>query len=849
MSTMASESVFLTALQPNTAVSTYALPSDIQLGSGGAASDEALRARRVQQQVQMRLAEKSTLPRQNGSTSHYAMSDYGGSSTMKYHTYNPSLSSKSSYIYTGSRTMDPRVSRRTDFSSRSSGAEMARFNRMSFGGGVAGGGGGGGGGGGFYQETMHMGGYQGTMRQPNRVEHDAMSVHSMRNMPAVNSWVVDGSDAGSLVSERDMTINRQYAQSAVNGYTTQMKQGGGSVTQQIPMQRALSGTLYQGGGMTGGVNEVIQQQASFRGPAHRTINRLTHRNRMSMGSVSGSQMYSSASNTFVADKVDHGFIPATLSQGNLTIQRPGTLSRATSIKSMHSVGKGADVFGGQMELGASTSNLSGFSTLDMATAIQYLKEDDAALQVLAAAYIQHQCYNENDAKNEVRQLGGIRSLVHLFNNSNNQEVRRYATGAARNLIYENMENKKVLIDVGGISELVNALSDSDDELHKNITGILWNLSSKDALKEKLAAEILPQLTEKVLIPVATKEKEAAEKQTSGSITESPSEAEIFCNATGCLRNLSSVSDKTRQKMRDTRGLVDSLVEYIQMSLENGKADEKGVENAMCVLRNLSYQLYAELPPSIAMRLEGSTRNQSTVNGGTVGCFTPQSKKSKKKQSQNLFTFSEVAKEPTGAEWLWHPEIVTLYNNVLKSCEINSTTREAATGALQNITAGDQRWASVLSLWSLEQQRMLPTVIDLLRTDNNAELRSVTGFLRNLSRHASNKDDMATKSISHLVEKLPKDGTQKYPSSEVVINICGIFNNLLTGSLYAARDICFFGGIEKLMGIKKSHDCNTEKLKAAKAASTVLSNMYNYKKLHKKYMEKGFKKDDFADNML
>lgn len=74
MSIMASETVFLSALQPNTSVTTYGLPSDIQLGNGGSVSNEVARARRVQQQVQMRLAEKSTLPRQNGSTSHYAMS-------------------------------------------------------------------------------------------------------------------------------------------------------------------------------------------------------------------------------------------------------------------------------------------------------------------------------------------------------------------------------------------------------------------------------------------------------------------------------------------------------------------------------------------------------------------------------------------------------------------------------------------------------------------------------------------------------------------------------------------------------------------------------------------------------
>lgn len=74
MSALASDSVFLSALQPNTSVTTYGFPSEIQLGNGSSVADEVTRVRRVQQQVQMRLAEKSTLPRQNGSAAHYAMS-------------------------------------------------------------------------------------------------------------------------------------------------------------------------------------------------------------------------------------------------------------------------------------------------------------------------------------------------------------------------------------------------------------------------------------------------------------------------------------------------------------------------------------------------------------------------------------------------------------------------------------------------------------------------------------------------------------------------------------------------------------------------------------------------------
>ncbi|XP_018521924.1 LOW QUALITY PROTEIN: plakophilin-3a [Lates calcarifer] len=833
MSVMASETVFLSALQPNTSVTTYGLPSETQLENGSSVSDTASRARRVQQQVQMRLAEsKSTLPRQNGSASHYAMSDYGGSSTMKYQTYNPaSFSSKSSYIYTGSRTMGPRVSQRTGFSCQSAGPDLAQFNRMSVGGGGAGGGGGGSS---FYREDMRMGNYQGNVRQQGRMDSETISVHSMRQpVPLVSPWMVDSSDAGSLISERDATYGNQYAQSALNGYTTQMRQAGGA--SMTSMRRSLSGTLSRGGGMAGGEVEIVQQP-SFRGPAHRTISRIANRNnRMSMGSMSGGTFGRGG------DTVDRGFIASGVSsgsQGNLLIQRQGNLSRAMSIKSMHSVGRGMDICTGQMEMGASMGNLSGITSLDMPTAVQNLREPDHDLQVLGAAYIQHECYNDSNAKNEVRRLKGIGELVKLFN-SENQEVQRYATGATRNLIYENMDNKVALIEEGGIPQLVDALKDQDDELHKNISGILWNLSSKDNLKEKLTRETLPELTERILIPLSG-------SGDADEICQSPSEAEIFYNTTGCLRNLSSASEKARQQMRETHGLVDSLVGYIKASLEENKSEDKGVENAVCVLRNLSYQLYSEMPPSAILRLEGPTRSQDTGKGEAIGCFTPQSKKAKNRKNQDLSTFTEVARVPKGMEWLWHPQIIGVYNRVLHQCEINSTTREAAAGALQNITAGDKRWASVLSQVALEQERMLPVLMDLMRTNSDLELRSLTGFLRNLSRHARDKGDMATKTVNNLVSKLPADGHQKEPSSEVVVNICGILNNLVTSSSLAARDITFFDGLTKLVAIKNSGDSSPGKMKASKAAATVLSNMFQYKKLHKQYKEKGFTRPDFAD---
>lgn len=55
----------------------------------------------------------------------------------------------------------------------------------------------------------------------------------------------------------------------------------------------------------------------------------------------------------------------------------------------------------------------------------------------------------------------------------------------------------------------------------------------------------------------------------------------------------------------------------------------------------------------------------------------------------------------------------------------------------------------------------------------------------------------------LLDKLPASGIEDDHSIDMVVNICGALNNLVTGSSLAARDIAYFDGLPKLMEIKKS----------------------------------------------
>ncbi|XP_077451275.1 plakophilin-3-like isoform X2 [Stigmatopora argus] len=758
-----SDGCFLSALQPNNSSRTaYALPWD------GPCSDAGAKARRVREQVRLRLAEKKSpsagrLTDDDGDDNHVnvqlgpTMSEYGFPGNRGF--------SSRSMIHTPTRIMSVPTSATTSrgFSSRSA-VETSRTVRAS----------------------VAQSGFQSRSRRTKSM-----------------------CQAEAAVDQGGAPPPALYAGT---------------------LRRSLSGTL-----VPRWAEEEPPVHLSYKGPSHRTISRMANRQQHQHANAAA---YVQDGWGGEAWHVPQWYVhrPARasgyhVSAQHAAAQRAASLHRAASLRSVRSVGKGLDVLDGASV--HSNDRLAGMQGLDLHTAVGYLSEPDPGLQILGTAYIQHQCYHSADCKNQVRLLRGVPLLVELFS-SDDPEVRRLATGATRNLIYENADNKAALVEAGGVARLVAILGEPDEELRKNITGVLWNLSSRDNLKEKLCREALSELCAKVLIPLCA------------DLPLGPSDKDIFNNTSGCLRNLSSVNQRTREKLRDTPGLVDSLVSYIK---QEDIPDDKGLENSLCVLRNLSYQLYSELPPSVRLRLEGPSRGSAPREAETAGCFTMYSKKNAEHQQRNqsLAILSEASREPRGADWLWHPRAVALYKQVLQNGgETTSASREAALGALQNLTAGDARWASVLSVVVLEQERMLPTLLDLLDTDDEAELRPLTALLRNLARHAPNKDLIAKNMVSVLVSKLPADGLSETPSREAVVNMCGALNHLVARSSLAARDISYFNGLPKLVGIKTAHDNSSGALKASRAASTVLCNMFQYSKLHKDYKLKGFARRDFAD---
>ncbi|CAK7307945.1 Pkp3 [Vulpes lagopus] len=777
---------------PEAGVCSLALPSDLQLDRRGAPGPEAerLRAARVQEQVRARLLQLGQQGRHNGAAEPEGAPEAPrGPARGHYHTLQAGFSSRSQGLGGDPSTFRPIAKPAyspASWSSRSA-VDLSCSRRLS----SAHNGG----------STLGGAGYGGP--QPaaparpvsfheragpgGRADYDTLSLRSLHL-------------GAAGLDDRYSVVSEQLEPPAASAY------------------RALA---YERQAACGRVQSPDWPDASegppgrpIRAPAMRTLQRFqsSHRSRGAAGVAPGAALEPVARAPSVRSL-------------SLSLADSGHLPDV----------RGLDSYGGHRSLQRLSS---GFDDIDLPSAVKYLMASDPNLQVLGAAYIQHKCYSDAAAKKQARSLQAVPRLVKLFNHAN-QEVQRHATGAMRNLIYDNADNKLALVEENGIFELLRTLREQDDELRKNVTGILWNLSSSDHLKDRLARDTLEQLTDLVLSPL------------SGAggpplIQQNASEAEIFYNATGFLRNLSSASQATRQKMRECHGLVDALVTYINHALDVGKCEDKSVENAVCVLRNLSYRLYDEMPPSALQRLEGRGRRDAAgvPPGEVVGCFTPQSRRLRELPlTADALTFAEVSKDPKGLEWLWSPQIVGLYNRLLQRCELNPHTTEAAAGALQNITAGDRRWAGVLSRLALEQERILNPLLDRVRTADHHQLRSLTGLIRNLSRNARNKDEMSTKVVSHLIEKLPGSVGEKCPPADVLVNIIAVLNNLVVASPIAARDLLYFDGLRKLVFIKKKRD-SPDSEKSSRAASSLLANLWQYSKLHRDFRAKGYRKEDF-----
>ncbi|NXM59279.1 PKP4 protein, partial [Illadopsis cleaveri] len=488
--------------------------------------------------------------------------------------------------------------------------------------------------------------------------------------------------------------------------------------------------------------------------------------------------------------------------------------------------------------------------------IHMLQHQFPSVQANAAAYLQHLCFGDNKVKTEVCRLGGIKHLVDLLDHRV-LEVQKNACGALRNLVYGKStdENKIAMKNVGGIPALLRLLRKSvDAEVKELVTGVLWNLSSCDAVKMTIIRDALSTLTNTVIVPHSGWNNSSFDDDHKIKFQTSL----VLRNTTGCLRNLSSAGEEARKQMRSCEGLVDSLLYVIHTCVNTSDYDSKTVENCVCTLRNLSYRLELEVPQARLLginELDDLLGKESPSKDSEPSCWGKKKKKKKKTLQEDQWDgvgpIPGFSKSPKGVEMLWHPSVVKPYLTLLAESS-NPATLEGSAGSLQNLSAGNWKFAAYIRA-AVRKEKGLPILVELLRMDNDRVVSSVATALRNMALDVRNKELIGKYAMRDLVNRLPGGNGPSILSDETVAAICCALHEVTSKNMENAKALADTGGIEKLVNITKgrgdrqvgSKDLpELSSLKVVKAAAQVLNTLWQYRDLRSIYKKDGWNQSHF-----
>nr|XP_020486339.1 plakophilin-1-like [Labrus bergylta] len=479
----------------------------------------------------------------------------------------------------------------------------------------------------------------------------------------------------------------------------------------------------------------------------------------------------------------------------------------------------------------STGN-SGAADITIKEAVEYLSNNDETYQHCGASFIQHNTFIDDKAKDEVLKLSGIPPLVGLLR-SPSVQVNQTASAALRNLSFKSNTNKEAMHRCGGITEAVALLRETDSvEIQKQLTGLLWNLSSVDSLKPDLLKSALPVLMERVILPYTT------------GPDQSNSDPEVFYHATACLRNISSAKQNNRQAMRKCRGLVDSLVSYVGDCVDAGRPDDKSVENCVCILHNLTFQLEDEAPAlfsRITALAKNVNRSQSTGDSGPIGCFSPPSKSP---EQERHFDFPVVEEpQPNGAGWLIHSQTLKSYLSLLATSQ-QEETQEACCGAMQNLTTQEGIVSSVMSQIIVQKLNGLKVISPLLKSNKVNLQRNAVALVGNLTKNPNLNNTLARKALPELLSII-NAGTKGGDMSDDTLSMaCRTANYLLMKDPEMGKHLLNHKLINSLNELSQ----NEYFPKSKKAAALLLYNLWSEKDLQGFLKKQGMTKASFVNDI-
>ncbi|KAM5140715.1 catenin delta-1-like isoform 1-T1 [Mantella aurantiaca] len=467
-----------------------------------------------------------------------------------------------------------------------------------------------------------------------------------------------------------------------------------------------------------------------------------------------------------------------------------------------------------------------------------------AVRLNAAAYLQHLSYRNEDVKKEVCRLRGIPPLISLLEDAR-APVRLAACGALKNLSYgPARENKMAVKNCDGVPALARLLRRRGDgqegrEMAECVTGTLWNLSSLDSIKMELVDQALYTLTQEILVPYSGWQKEGGAVNSEDGKSQHIEWEPALINTTGCLRNISSERSEARRKMRECEGLVDSVVHVLRSEVGHGHVDSKLVENAVCLLRNLSYHIHREIPQAEKYQETPQATNTEPQNPSCFGVRRGKGKKTSEETPDSV-DFPKRTAPAKGYELLFQPEVVRLYISLVKLSNTPAIL-EAAAGAIQNLCAGNWTYGRCIRA-AVRLEKGLSSLADHLTHENERVVRAVCGALRNLCGDNRNRELIGKHALSSLVARLPSSSPQLNKVSEnTTVAVLGTIQEVITGNLEAAKKLRESQGIERLVLINKGGGRSDREIRAA---GLCLQTVWSFKELRRPLEKEGWKKSDF-----
>lgn len=502
---------------------------------------------------------------------------------------------------------------------------------------------------------------------------------------------------------------------------------------------------------------------------------------------------------------------------------------------------------------APRSDVSQTREPNLSDVVDFLSSEDPTLVSNAASYLQHLAYGDDSMKSKIRQFGAIPVLVSQLRNPDTK-VQISVLGALRNLSYgrSNDDNKADIAGDHGLQEVLLALKMCRaSEVRDLLTGLLWNISSCEELKLRIVKQCLQELVDGVLVPCSGWTMDGASSPVARpAFVQWKTELK---NTTGTMRNVSSAGEPARVFMRASRGLVDSLLWIVKAAVQQKEGvDEKTVENAVCILRNLSYQLENEIDPQEGAddvldrdwekeqrrEMEELERSSRKAPGclafltGARGHEEPLSLSHIAARPQYHVNFADPdlaalprrQKPVYGMALLWQPEVVYPYLALIEHYGSCADTLEAAAGAIQNLTACSWKWA-VYSRNIIRTSNGLRVIADLLNNGHDAVVKAAATALRNLTADPRNKASLGVIVMPSIIPRLPFGSNHLGISEPTTI---ALLCTLMELCLYSPENAKLFREKEGIPYLTRLTRSRQHTAKVTIAANKVCSILYEYK---------------------